>query len=75
MNEQLVLDKNDFLDWADAQRIHLFRADWTDGDEDITRSLFQFGRNSVPLYIFYINKQPFILPQILTLSVIKQYLK
>jgi len=49
-----------------------FKADWTSYDEDITRALAQFGRNSVPLYIYYPAgaDAPIILPEILTPGVV-----
>ncbi len=47
------------------------RADWTKRDDQITEALTRFGRNSVPLYIFYgpdSQKAPIILPQNLSES-------
>jgi thiol:disulfide interchange protein DsbD len=44
-------------------------ADWTKSDPEITQALAQFGRNSVPLYIYYPpgkNSKPQVLPQVLT---------
>ncbi len=48
-------------------------ADWTKNDPVITEALSQFGRNSVPLYVFYgkdSNSDPVILPQILTPDIV-----
>ena len=75
MNEKAVLDRAQFLNWAKQNNVNLFRADWTNSSPQITESLAQFGRNSVPLYVFYINQKSYILPQILTFDSIKQYLK
>lgn len=75
MNEKAVLDRAQFLDWAKQNNVALFRADWTNSSPQITESLAQFGRNSVPLYVFYINQKSYILPQILTFDSITQYLK
>ena len=44
-------------------------ADWTSKDENITRALAAFGRNSVPLYVLYgagSNEKPIVLPELLT---------
>jgi thiol:disulfide interchange protein len=48
--------------------VEILVADWTNGDAHITRKLEEFGRNSVPLYLWYPPKalEPEILPQILT---------
>jgi thiol:disulfide interchange protein/DsbC/DsbD-like thiol-disulfide interchange protein len=53
------------------------KADWTKNDPAITEALRQFGRNSVPLYVLYSNKneEPRILPQVLTGEVVLNELK
>ena len=45
-----------------------FVADWTNRDEEITRSLASFGRSGVPLYVLYNGKtgQATVLPELLT---------
>ena len=53
------------------------KADWTRHDAVITRALASFGRSSVPLYVLYgkdPSAAPLILPQVLTPSVILNYL-
>lgn len=52
--------------------VEILVADWTNGDAHITRKLEEFGRNSVPLYLWYPPKaaEPEILPQILTPSML-----
>ncbi len=45
------------------------KADWTTRDAAITEALTKFGRNSVPLYVYYpadLSEEPIILPQLLT---------
>jgi thiol:disulfide interchange protein DsbD len=52
-------------------------ADWTKNDPVITEALSQFGRNSVPLYVFYGSDQkqePTILPQVLTSDIVKEHI-
>lgn len=52
-------------------------ADWTKHDPVITEALSQFGRNSVPLYVFYGSDQkqePTILPQVLTSDIVKEHI-
>ena len=45
------------------------KGDWTNRDPEITRVLERFGRNGVPLYVFYpasSNAEPIVLAQLLT---------
>lgn len=53
-------------------------ADWTKSDPRITAELAKFGRNSVPLYVYYPpgkNSKPQILPQVLTQETILETLE
>jgi thiol:disulfide interchange protein DsbD len=53
-------------------------ADWTKSDPVITEALSQFGRNSVPLYVFYGSdekQEATILPQVLTKDVVMNHVK
>ncbi len=52
------------------------KADWTKRDPVISKALEKFGRNSVPLYVLYDgkNSQPYILPEIITESILVQAL-
>lgn len=57
--------------------VEILVADWTNGDAEITRKLAELGRNSVPLYLWYPPKakEPEILPQILTPSMLLERAK
>ncbi len=47
--------------------VKLVRADWSRQDPEITKALAEFGRNGVPLYVYYpAGGAPKILPEILT---------
>lgn len=48
------------------------KADWTKKDPAITEALAEFGRNGVPLYVYYPanQAQPKILPEILTPGIV-----
>ncbi|MCD8562918.1 MAG: hypothetical protein LRY54_02465 [Alphaproteobacteria bacterium] len=53
--------------------------DWTNYDPVITEYLSKFGRNGVPLYVYYAppspegkRPNPVILPQILTPGIVAQ---
>ena len=41
-------------------------ADWTRRDPSITAELAKFNRNGVPLYVYYGDEEPVVLPQVLT---------
>ena len=65
LNDKAVLQK--FID-MDIVRV---KADWTIKDPAITEALAEFGRNGVPLYVFYpASGTPQILPEILTPAII-----
>jgi len=70
VNEKLLFDTDKFKEFALKNKLHLIKADWTNKSELITKELAKYNRNSVPLYVYYKNKQsePIILPQILTLN-------
>lgn len=53
------------------------KADWTKHDKKITEALRKFGRNGIPLYLLYganSDEPPAILPQVLTIDVVADYL-
>jgi thiol:disulfide interchange protein len=55
--------------------------DWTNEDPVITRYLEKYGRNGVPLYVYYGDRdaqtgerpEPIVMPQILTPAVVRDY--
>jgi thiol:disulfide interchange protein DsbD len=54
------------------------RADWTNADPVITKTLQQFGRVGVPLYVLYSASapdHPIVLPELLTQSLVLDHLK
>lgn len=76
-NERLAFSSKEFSDLISLRKIHIFKADWTNESEEITKALAAYGRNSIPLYVYYDGKsrQYVILPQLLTDSILKGYLK
>ena len=61
--------------FADADILYL-KGDWTNRDSAITDYLAAFGRNGVPIYVFYPSGgEPKLLPQILTEAVVLAALK
>ena len=57
--------------FADAG-VTTVRADWTDQDPAITAFLDRFGRNGVPLYVFFPggDADPVLLPEVLTPGIV-----
>ena len=69
-NERLV-----FSDPEIAQMdVHFLKADWTEYDPDITSYLDRFNRAGVPLYVVYSQGEVAVLPQILTVPMVKRAL-
>ena len=77
VNEKTTLSSSAFYRLVKTKNITLFKADWTNQDDQISQALNFYGRNSVPLYIYYDGRseKPVILPQLLTPSILKQYFK
>lgn len=68
-NEQSTLSTDRVVQALQDNNITYMKGDWTNEDPEITAVLERFNRPSVPLYVLYpgdTNKEPVILPQILT---------
>lgn len=72
VNDQLVLQNSDVVRAFKDKNIIAFKADWTKYDPAITQALASFGRDSIPVYVYYPpgSDVPDILPQIITPKVI-----
>lgn len=67
-NEKITLSRTDVKAAFTRHQITYLKADWTHYDEGITALLAQFGRNGVPLYVFFpagADSEPIVLPQLL----------
>ena len=75
INKRLVLTTQSAqLAFAQAE-VALMRADWTRGDAEITAALARLGRNGVPVYALHRpGKEPLLLPEILTLGLLRDAL-
>lgn len=72
-NEQTTLSTDRIGQALLDNDITYMKGDWTNEDPEITAILDKFNRPSVPLYVLYpgdTNKEPIILPQILTPSMV-----
>ena len=76
VNERVAIKTKETLKFFEEKNIFYLEADWTNKNELIAKKLASFGRSSIPFYIYYPDEKsvPIILPEILTESVIKDYL-
>lgn len=75
INEKTALSSETFEKIVAEKHITLLKADWTNKSEEITHALAKYGRNSVPLYVYYdANGEFVILPQLLTPTILEKYL-
>lgn len=71
VNERVALRPTHVQQFLADHYVTLMIADWTARDPAITDYLATFGRNGVPLVVFYPkNESPVVLPQVLTPGVI-----
>lgn len=72
-NEAVALSRQGFKDSVSKHNVALIRGDWTYEDPAISAVLSEFGRSGVPLYLVYpsdLSKQPELLPQLLTQTIV-----
>ncbi len=67
-NEKVALGAEAVQQEIERRGIVMVKADWTNRDEEITRTLAEFGRSGVPLYVFYPANggEPKVLPEVIT---------
>lgn len=78
VNERAALGRPEVQDAFRAAGIHYLKGDWTNQDAAITAKLAEFGRNGVPLYVFYPpgkDAQPVVLPQLLTPAIVLEHIR
>jgi thiol:disulfide interchange protein/DsbC/DsbD-like thiol-disulfide interchange protein len=74
LNHAVAIDTPDARAAFAQKKVHYLVGDWTNYDQPITDYLNSFGRNGVPLYVFYGPRdivtgerpEPIVLPQLLT---------
>lgn len=78
VNEKVALNQTPVTEAFQRAGIHYLKGDWTNQDAAISQILSQFGRNGVPLYVYYpkgTGSQPVVLPQLLTPDIVLAVLK
>ena len=75
-NEITAFSKDGFKSFLEEKNIEYIKADWTNRNDAITRSLKKYGRSGVPFYVYWEPgfENPKILPAILTDQIIKNNL-
>lgn len=80
VNERVAL-KTDTIETLFVEKnIQYLKGDWTNQNPDITKYLNSFGRNGVPLYVYYpprnsqsgVRPDAVVLPQILTADIVEK---
>jgi thiol:disulfide interchange protein DsbD len=71
VNKRVALNREDVIQRFKELGVVRMKADWTVQDPEITRALAEFGRNGVPLYVFFpVGGDAVILPEVLTPSIV-----
>jgi thiol:disulfide interchange protein len=78
VNEQVALDIDSTKKLFAQKHVALFRGDWTHSDPQITKTLREFNRDGVPLYLLYSPGNataPQVLPEVLTPGIVADALQ
>ncbi|MEQ1515381.1 MAG: thioredoxin family protein, partial [Usitatibacteraceae bacterium] len=71
VNKRIALNKAEVQKRFEELNVVRMKADWTIKDPAITEALAEFGRNGVPLYVYYpAGGEPKLLPEVLTTSIL-----
>jgi len=69
-NERFAIDTPQVREAFSKRNVVILKADWTNGDPEITQILNQYGRAGVPMYLVYPGgakgPQPVLLPELIT---------
>jgi thiol:disulfide interchange protein/DsbC/DsbD-like thiol-disulfide interchange protein len=75
-NERVAIDVPEVKAEIKKRGIVMMKADWTNRDETITKTLAEFDRSGVPLYVFYAGKnEPKVLPEVITSGIVLDALR
>ena len=80
VNNAVALNVDSTKDLFAQNNVQYLIGDWTNYDDKISRYLEQFGRNGVPIYVYYGQRDmrtgkrpdPVVLPQLITPAIIKK---
>jgi len=77
VNERLAFNSEEVQAKFKQLDFVMLKADWTNRDENITRALAGYGRNSVPLYVIHSDRdlsKKMLLPEIISATIVLEYL-
>ncbi len=74
VNEAAAIERSSVRDAFARNKVAVLVGDWTDGDPVLGRFIERHNRAGVPLYLYYAPgaKEPQVLPQVLTPSVLEK---
>jgi thiol:disulfide interchange protein DsbD len=82
VNERRALATTETRRLFDQNGVVYFKGDWTNRDPAITKYLNKYGRNGVPIYVYYAppdssgqRPEPAVMPQILSQKIIRDMLE
>lgn len=78
VNEKLAFSSPEMAREFSRRKIIALRADWTAKDAEIARALAEYGRNSIPLYVYYPPQSQgkyVLLPELITPRIVLNYLE
>ena len=82
INERAALENKNVKQMFEENKVTLIKGDWTNYNAEITSYLQSFGREGVPIYVYYgprgadgARPAPVVLPQILTPATIERTIK
>ena len=67
-NENILINTARFKKFVQDNHVHLFKADLTEYNDDYNEALNFYGRDGIPLYIYYKNGSYNILPLFFSIS-------
>jgi thiol:disulfide interchange protein len=74
VNEAAAIERSSVREAFGRNKVAVLVGDWTDGDPVLGRFIEQHNRAGVPLYLYYAPgaKEPQVLPQVLTPSMLEK---
>ena len=73
-NDKFMLQSEDFQNFVKQNNVHLFKADLTEDNDIYNAALSSYGRDGIPVYIYYTNGQYAILPVFFTIAQLSEKL-
>ena len=67
----MILDSKRFKRFVSEKDVLLFRADLTENNEIYSSALNAYGRDGIPVYVYYVDKQYEILPLFFSVGSLK----